>query len=84
MQSKNQIDLLNSFLPFFTDYRISSKIFSQWSAKLWKHLIFSLFQVYWGPIKLIDISIIDDIFFELQLYEKFKDQTSYTWKKSLL
>lgn len=73
MQSKNQIDLLNSFLPFFTDYRISSKIFSQWSAKLWKHLIFSLYQVYLGPIKLIDIFIIDDIFFELQLYEKFKE-----------
>lgn len=68
MQSKNQIDLLNYYLSL-TDYRISSKILSQWSAKLWKHLIL----VYWGPIKLIEIFIIDDIFFELQLYEKFKE-----------
>lgn len=72
MQSKNQIDLLNYYLSL-TDYRISSKILSQWSAKLWKHLIFTLYQVYWGPIRLIEIFIIDDIFFELQLYEKFKE-----------
>lgn len=36
-------------------------------------LICSLPQLHWGPNKKTDIYIIDDIFYELQLYEKFKE-----------
>lgn len=36
-------------------------------------LICSLNQLHWGPSEEIDIYIIDDIFYELQLYEKFKE-----------
>lgn len=36
-------------------------------------LICSLNQLQWGPSKEIDIYLIDDIFYELQLYEKFKE-----------
>lgn len=39
--------------------------------------IISLNQLYWGPSeKKPDIYILDDIFYELQLYEKFKETLS--------